>query len=172
VAPSPAGVRKHFLNPCMFFAHGEEHLVSTLLGSCASVCLWDPNLRQGGMNHFMLPLWNGRGLPTPKYGNIAIEKLINNLRALGSRKGDLVAKVFGGASILDIDRGLYAIGERNIQIAKEVLAMSGIPILASETGGTRAMKIEFNSKYGTVLLRKVASQAFTPPVLPDGRLMG
>jgi chemotaxis protein CheD len=153
----------------MFFAHREAHLVCTLLGSCVAVCLWDPNMRVGGMNHYMLPLWNGRGLPTPKYGNIAIAKLISHLVTLGCRKGNLVAKVFGGASILDFNRQIYSIGERNIDIAKEVLDLAGIPILASEVGGTRAMKIEFHSGQGTVLLRKVANQGPAPLLLPDGR---
>ena len=30
-------------------------VIKTLLGSCISVCLFDPIRRVGGMNHFMLP---------------------------------------------------------------------------------------------------------------------
>ncbi|GLH71735.1 hypothetical protein GETHLI_02370 [Geothrix limicola] len=154
----------------MFFAHREEHLISTLLGSCVSVCLWDANLRCGGMNHYMLPLWNGKGLPTPKYGNIAIEKLVKHLLALGCRKGDLVAKVFGGASVIDLSQDLYSVGERNIQLAEEALKMNGIPILASEVGGTQAMKVEFNTKLGSVLVRKVVRQDWVRLPLPEGNL--
>lgn len=165
----PPGLRTHFLNPCTFFAHREEHLISTLLGSCVSVCLWDVRLGCGGMNHYMLPLWNGRGLPTPKYGNIAIDKLVKQLLSLGCRKEDLIAKVFGGANVTELSHGMFSVGERNIQFAEEALALQGIAIRAQETGGVQAMKIEFNSKQGVVVLRKVAQHSPLPTGLPEVR---
>ncbi|MEA1973295.1 MAG: chemotaxis protein CheD, partial [Candidatus Cloacimonadota bacterium] len=55
----------------------------TVLGSCISVCIWDNKLRIGGMNHYMLPLWKRKGLATPKYGDIAIPKLIEKVINLG-----------------------------------------------------------------------------------------
>jgi chemotaxis protein CheD len=162
-------VPTHVLNPCMLFVPREEHVISTLLGSCVSVCLWDPRLKLGGMNHFMLPLWNGKGLPTPKFGNIATEKLIQNLLMLGCRKEDLIAKVFGGATVVGFAPGMYPVGSRNIQLAEEILDAHGIPIQASEVGGERAMKIDFNSRHGTVILRRVVKLEWTPLSLPDPR---
>ncbi|MBN1596957.1 MAG: hypothetical protein JW894_01580 [Bacteroidales bacterium] len=47
----------------------------------------------------MLPFWNGSGLATPKYGNIAIEKLLKKLVSMGSRKDQIIAKVFGGSEV-------------------------------------------------------------------------
>lgn len=168
VPPTPK-LPTHVLNPGMLFAHHEEYVISTLLGSCIAVCLWDSRLRIGGMNHFMLPLWQGRGLPTPRYGNIAIEKLIGNLASMGSRKEDLVAKVFGGANVVNYSPGLFPVGTRNIALADEALTAHGIPILAKEVGGTRAMKIEFNTRTGTVILRLVAKGQGVPASLPDVR---
>ncbi|HJV22627.1 MAG TPA: chemotaxis protein CheD [Holophagaceae bacterium] len=159
----------HVLNPCMLSVHREEHVVSTLLGSCIAVCLWDARLGIGGMNHYMLPLWHGRGLPTPRFGNIAIEKLIQNLTALGSRKEHLVAKVFGGANVVASHAGFASIGTRNYLLAEELLEAHGIPILAKEVGGDRAMKIDFNTKDGSVILRKVARPEWAPRTLPDLR---
>lgn len=72
------------------------HLVHTLLGSCVSVCLWDQKRACRGMNHYMLPLWNGEGLATPRYGNIAIENLLEKDVSFGLQQKDLVAKVFEG----------------------------------------------------------------------------
>lgn len=168
--PSPTpGLRTHILNPCMYFAHREEHLISTLLGSCVSVCLWDTHQNCGGMNHYMLPLWNGHGLPTPKYGNIAIEKLVKHLLALGCRQEDLIAKVFGGANITELSQGMFSVGEKNIELAEVALKMHGIPIVSSEVGGRQAMKVEFNSKHGMVILRKVAKRSHLPATLPDLR---
>jgi len=51
----------------------------------------------------MLPLWNGEGLASPKYGNIAIEKLIERMLYLGSRKANLQAKIFGGGEVIDVN---------------------------------------------------------------------
>ncbi|MBF0165687.1 MAG: chemotaxis protein CheD, partial [Magnetococcales bacterium] len=62
--------------PGALFAQNGAYVITTVLGSCIAVCLWDRMRKEGGMNHYKLPLWNGDGLPSPKYGNIAIAKLI------------------------------------------------------------------------------------------------
>lgn len=167
---APSAVQEHFLTPCMLFSRREEHTVTTVLGSCVSVCLWDAERGWGGMNHYMLPLWNGEGLPTPKYGNIAIEKLIQQVIALGCRKENLVAKIFGGANVLGVEGpGTYQIGERNVTVAQELLAQHGIPIVASKVGGTSGMKILFNTRTGSVLVGMLRKTGGEPPPLPDGR---
>lgn len=158
--PSSTAVLRHHLNPCMLLAHRNEVEIITLLGSCVSVCLWDPQLACGGMNHYMLPLWNGEGLPTPKYGNVAIEKLIEKMLALGCRKEQLVAKCFGGANVIGDSTGHLQIGERNIALAEELLEIHRIPIVAREMGGLRGMKIIFNTKSGIVFAgRLIAAPA-------------
>ena len=72
-------VKNHFLIEGTILVSVQECNVTTILGSCVAVCLWDPFLKVGGMNHYLLSLWNGKGLPTPRYGNIAIPKLIKKL---------------------------------------------------------------------------------------------
>ena len=101
--------KTHFLYPGALYAQKGECVVSTILGSCVSVCLWDPLLKIGGINHYMLALWNGEGLPSPKYGNIAITKLIEKMLSLGRRKGDLKAMVFGGGEVLE-PREVFLVG--------------------------------------------------------------
>ncbi len=155
--PSFPAVARHNLNPCMLIASRDELEVMTLLGSCVSVCLWDSRLAFGGMNHYMLPLWNGDGLPTPKYGNVAIEKLIGKMLEFGCRKEQLVAKCFGGANVLGDTSGRMLIGERNISLAQEILATHRIPIVAQDMGGLRGMKILFNTRTGVVLAGRLAS---------------
>ncbi len=155
----PAAIRKHHLNPCMLMACRDEVEVTTILGSCVSVCLWDPSMGCGGINHFMLPFWNGDGLPTPKYGNVAIDKLIIKLLGLGCRKERLVAKWFGGASVLGDAMGIMQIGARNIAVAEELLANHGIPTVARDAGGRQGMKITFNTKSGLVLASRFNCRA-------------
>lgn len=147
-----------FLLPGALHASAEECVITTVLGSCIAVCLWDPVKRVGGMNHYKLPLWNGDGLPSPKFGNIAIEKLLENVLDLGGRKENLKAKVFGGAAVIQSASGLLNVGERNIQAAKQILGDLGIPVVAADVGGEHSRKVVFNTKEGTVLMKKAMPQ--------------
>lgn len=147
-------LKTHYLYPGELFAHREPHVVTTVLGSCISVCLWEPVARLGGMNHYLLPLWNGDGLPTPKYGNIAIPRLVEKLVGLGAAEHKLQAKVFGGAAMWNMAEGLLAVGLRNIQLAEHALRELGIPVLGSDLGGSQSRKIIFNTGDGSVLLRR------------------
>lgn len=141
---------KHFLYPGAIYLTHEPSLVTTILGSCVSICLYDSVLKIGGINHFMLPLWNGQGLASPRYGNIAIEKIIMKLANLGSSKENMKAKVFGGAEIISTNINQFMIGERNIRIAKDMLREEGIPIVSSSIGGKLGRKIIFNTQTGEV----------------------
>ena len=111
----------HFLYPSLIFVSRKPHFINTILGSCVAVCMWDPILKFGGMSHYMLPLWNGDGLASPKYGNIAIEKLLEKMILHGSNKYNIVAKVFGGGEVIDTQTQYFHIGERNIQLAWDTL---------------------------------------------------
>lgn len=165
----PAGIPSHYLYPCMLFAHREEHIVTTVLGSCVAVCLRDPVMAMGGINHYMLALWNGDGLPTPKYGNIAIERLIRAMLDRGCTKERLVAKLFGGANVIASTAGTQTVGERNIAVAREVLGAEGIPIAASDVGGETGRKIIYNTREGSVLVSRLRRMDGLPLDLPDGR---
>ncbi|MCG8390151.1 MAG: chemotaxis protein CheD [Cytophagales bacterium] len=140
--------------PSTFFVHKTAHEIQTVLGSCVAVCLYDVKKQFGGMNHFMLPVWNDQGLATPKYGNIATNRLIDKMISLGSEKKDLVAKVFGGANGL-VQNSVYEIGKRNITVAYEILERNHIPILKSDTGGVRGRKILMNTATNKILLKYV-----------------
>jgi chemotaxis protein CheD len=146
--------RTHYLFPGTLFASCVSHLVTTVLGSCVSVCLLDPSTGIGGINHFLLPFWNGEGLPTPRYGNIAIPKLVEKMEAQGGKRSKLVAKVFGGSSMWEGSRGLMAVGERNVYLALEMLEELHIPVVASDLGGAFGRKILFDTASGRVLLRR------------------
>jgi chemotaxis protein CheD len=141
---------KHYLYPSAIFADSRHHHIDTILGSCVAVCLHDVRLKKGGINHYMLPFWNGEGLATPKYGNIAIHKLYERMIMMGSKKQDLIAKVFGGANQINTT---INIGERNIIIALDTLQELGIPIVARNTGGNIGRKIKFDSYSGEVFMK-------------------
>jgi chemotaxis protein CheD len=140
----------HFLYPAELFVSKTPYQINTILGSCVAVCLFDPVLKIGGMNHFMLPYWNGQGLASPKYGNIAIEKLIDKMIAMGSSKNDIKAKIFGGGEVIETHVVQFHIGLRNIEVAKQMLEEKKIPIISSSVGGKLGRKIELVTNTGEV----------------------
>ncbi len=146
-------LEKNYIYPSSIFATSKPYEVTTVLGSCVSVCLWDSALKVGGINHYMLPLWNGNGLASPKYGNIAIEKLLDKMKLMGCKKENLIAKVFGGANVIETNVNIFNVGERNYQLAIETLEREKIPIIAKSLGGEVGRKIIFNTLTGDVMMK-------------------
>ena len=123
-------------------------VLSTVLGSCVAVCLWDPGAQVGGMNHFLLPAAPGQGdAKTLRYGAHAMEVLINELLKMGARRIALQAKLFGGANVTD---ALGPIGKANATFALSYLGDEGIPCIAKSLGGTQARRIMFRPANGHV----------------------
>lgn len=127
--------------------------ISTVLGSCVAVCLYDPHSGIGGMNHYLLPFWNGNGLQTPKYGNIAIPKLIDSMLRQGAHPKRMEAKIFGGAMMHANASEAMMIGHKNILVARDILKEYSISIIAEDIGGHHGRKIQFNLEEGRVLLK-------------------
>lgn len=152
--------KTYHLYPAELFVHRSPHLITTILGSCVSVCIYDNVLKFGGMNHYMLPLWNGNGLASPKYGNIAIPKLIEKMEALGANRNCLIAKIFGGGEVIERMSNHFNIGERNILIAKKMLEEYNIPIVGSSVGGPNGRKIEMCTFSSEVRMKLVKKQQF------------
>jgi chemotaxis protein CheD len=123
-------------------------VLSTVLGSCVAVCMWDPSARVGGMNHFLLPAAPGQGdAKMLRYGAHAMEVLINEVLKLGARRKALQAKMFGGANVTD---ALGPIGKANATFALSYLGDEGIPCIAKSLGGTQARRIMFRPATGHV----------------------
>lgn len=143
-------LNKHYLLPSAIFVSNKEFVVDTILGSCVALCIYDTKLKIGGINHYMLPYWNGEGLASPKYGNIANEKLVEKLLSLGASKSNMIAKVFGGANQMT---SVISVGERNVLVAKEQMEMYGIRVVAENIGGTIGRKLRFNTHTNEVLMK-------------------
>ncbi len=144
---------RKFIHSGEIFVGVKPTEITTVLGSCVAVCLFDKYERIGAMNHYLLPLWNGNGLQTPKFGNISIPRMIENMENIGCSTRNMEAKLFGGANINDTKLENMMIGKKNVLIAKELLKQSGIPIVAEDTGGTVGRRILMHSDLGKVLMR-------------------
>lgn len=131
--------------------------VTTILGSCVAVGMWDPVTRVGGLNHFLLPHYTENGLTSARFGNVAVHKLIEALVAAGGRRKHFKAKLFGGACVLQaFQRGSSGrLGERNVQVARDVLAEEGIQVCAEDVEGERGRKLIFQTHDGTAWVRSL-----------------
>ncbi len=130
--------------------------IATLLGSCVAVCLYDPKLRFGGVNHFMLPSNTGsanREFDELLCGDYAMEVLVDAMLDKGAQKARLVAKAFGGGNVVTSIR--MSIGDRNISFAREWLEREGIPLLATDFGGPWSRKVIFNTNNGDAYSKRI-----------------
>ena len=124
----------------------------TILGSCVSACIRDPRSGYGGMNHFMLPLsksnqeWGSDALAY-RYGNNAMEVVLNEILRRGCRKSDLEIKLFGGGAV---SRSSVKVGEKNIDFVRRFLKEEGLAIAAEDLGGTLPRRIYFDTFTGKV----------------------
>ncbi len=148
--------RRVILSPAGLFCGDRTFVVSTVLGSCVAVCLWDRTCRRGGMNHFQLPRWDGSGEPL-SYGDAATERLVAEMEALGSLRGSLDAKLFGGAAVLGAGVPGGTVGEKNTEAAFAILQRLGIPVVGGSVGGLLGCHIRFDLATGDVVLRRVQS---------------
>jgi chemotaxis protein CheD len=151
-----------FLAPGVVHCTSVPSRVTTILGSCVAVCLWDKVQRVGGINHFILP-YRRQDRPSPRFGDVAIENLVEKMQRLGCNLDSMRAKVFGGAAVLPFASGGDPVGEQNIRMAMECLREHGIPVIAQRTGGRTGLLIRLFTESGDVLVRRVASNAVGTP---------
>lgn len=137
-------------------------LVTYSLGSCVGLSLFDPEAQVGGLIHCMLPLSKTdpvrAGANPHMYVDTGVISLLQALTDLGVRNERLVAKVAGGASILD-GRRTFRIGERNYAILRKILWMSEIAIAAADVGGTKARTMLLHIGTGRTMIRSAGKEA-------------
>ena len=170
------------LLPGDFYAGLDDNVLVTVLGSCIAVCLYETELKIGGMNHFMLPQAVGDGLSNKnilnnkslvftyqyskaaRYGHAAMELLINEIIKLGGHRKNLIAKVFGGSSMSNIVNGeanntlsssTLNIGQKNIAFVHDYLAIENIPIVSKDLGGHQARKVYFMAAKNEVYVKTI-----------------
>ncbi|PUB18731.1 chemotaxis protein CheD [Yoonia sediminilitoris] len=139
-------------------------VMSTVLGSCISVCLYDDVASVGGMNHFLLAGEKGSSSSDLKYGVNAMELLINKVLRAGGNRDNLKAKLFGGARMTTHARD---IGQSNGIFAKEFLEREGIPCISQSIGGDMARRVQFVPTTGAARQLQVSGQAPDEVVKPQ-----
>ncbi len=160
--------RVHITQGEMATGSDPDTVVSTLLGSCVSCCLWDAVAGVGGMNHILLAKPNGQDHSSALAGINAMEILINAVIKLGADRTRLKAKAFGGASMF---KGLSGIGSQNAEFVTTFLAQEGIPLVTQSFGGRQARSLMFWPATGRALQKlsdKDVSIAEVAPMVSRG----
>jgi len=145
-----------------------EQPLSTLLGSCVAVCMYDRAARIGGLNHFMLP--NLQRTPNSEEdallaGDYCMEALRNGLLARGAKKARLEAKAFGGGTIIGSLAQGMSIGRRNADFARDWLSRESIPLIASDFLGPWSRKILLVPENGDAYCRRMVTSMATDSLI-------
>lgn len=149
--------------PGQYHATDNNTVITTVLGSCVSVCLYDTVRCCGGMNHFMLPGDIGEGGKSgnnsARYGTHAMKLLLDHVIQLGADRASLAAKVFGAGKVMD---GMSDVGRQNANFALRYLKEQKIRIAAIDVGDTFPRKIYFSPATGQVFVKRIQNQTLPP----------
>lgn len=147
------------LAPCqMYVTDRQDEVLETVLGSCVAACIRDPVAGVAGLNHFMLPLTEQPRtrdvMATLRYGNHAMDMLIERLVRVGARLDRLEIKVFGGANVMTGP----TVGEANATWVLRYLEARNLPIAARHLGGVLPRSLHYFPATGVVLMQQIDSK--------------
>ena len=149
------------LMPGDYYVTTHDEMITTVLGSCVSACIRDVVNGVGGMNHFMLPESSQSRLNTrdeavvgnaSRYGNYAMEHLINCILQNGGKRKNLEVKLFGGGKIIAT---LGDVGARNIQFVLDYVDTEALNLVSQDLGDIYPRKVNFFPQTGRVRMKKI-----------------
>ena len=151
--------------PGEYYFTNRNIIMTTVLGSCVAACIHDPLNKIGGMNHFLLPESSNLSSTLPaaesmRYGNFAMDTLINDTLKLGAVRENLVAKVFGGGHVIKNMQTLK-VGARNVEFVVNYLNSQSIEIVAHDMEDVHPRKICFSPVTGKVMVKKLKDNGFS-----------
>jgi len=139
------------------------NILRTVLGSCVGICIYDPQIKTGGLAHIMLPHNKKSSSNLKKYADTAIPFMVDEMIKLGSNKTRLVVKLAGGATMFKhtVNSLVGDIGLNNITSTREVLSALNIPILSEDVGGDYGRTVDFYLETGEVRIKAVGEDPKT-----------
>ena len=128
----------------------DEELVTSGLGSCIAVAVYDRSNRVAGLAHAMLP--DAGGNPDEaKFVDTATAALLRGVREAGGSLDSTKAKLVGGSEMFQFST--EAIGPRNIAAAERALADTGVTVMASDVGGDYGRSVRLRGSSGELVVR-------------------
>jgi chemotaxis protein CheD len=160
-----AGERKP---PTLYLKPGEIHfaetgvLVSTILGSCLAVTLWNRRVGISAICHGVLPKCkiqgscHGQCIEKFKYVDCSLKWMIERFVTRGVDSQEIEVKLFGGSDMFPSEEAggsRMSVGRQNTGVARKILDREGLHIVSYDVGGSRGRKIIFDTGTGEVLLK-------------------
>lgn len=145
---------KVYLHPGQMHFSTDPCAITTILGSCVAVCIWDSRLRQGGVVHFVFPGDDGTPGSSLKYAVEAVRAILEKALTFGKRE-NLVAKLIGGSCMFQAFKQGTQLGARNVEVARELLNSAGVRIAGEHVGGERGRKVIFHTDNGEVWVKSL-----------------
>lgn len=134
----------------------DDVLVTYSLGSCVGLSLYDPVAHVGGMIHCMLPLSKidpAKAQANPcMFADTGIARLLQTVFDMGAERRHIVAKVAGGASLLD-EKGLFKIGERNYTVLRKMLWKNSVAVAGEDVGGNASRTLHLYMDTGRTTIK-------------------
>lgn len=147
--------------PGEYYVTANNEAIVTVLGSCVSACIRDKVFGIGGMNHFMLPLNRSASHAevesmsnAGRYGNFAMEKMINDILKNGGTRENLEVKIFGGGRVLQNMQSLD-IGNGNINFVREYIETENLKLVGEDVGDIFPRKVIYFPLTGKVKVKKL-----------------
>lgn len=128
----------------------EQIAFKTLLGSCVAIMFYDKVKRVKGMNHFLLPKTSNTN-DDMKYGLYSVEAMLNEMYKLGCKKENMIAKISGGADIMQLSVSSQSIGFRNVEFAKDFCQSEGFKLISEHTRGEHGRLILLADEFQTFI---------------------
>ncbi len=152
------------LLPGEYYVTTAGEMIATVLGSCVSACIRDRRIGIGGMNHFMLPrdasggasAWGAAVSAATRYGNVAMERLVNDILKLGGRRESLEVKLVGGGKVLRTMA--MDIGSRNITFVRKYVLDEGFTVAGEDLGDIYPRKVHYFPETGRIRVKKLTAQ--------------
>jgi chemotaxis protein CheD len=145
-----------YLHPGQVYIARDPAMITTVLGSCVAICLWDPTTAIGGANHYMLPANPGSGQDSARFGDVAFVQLLKGVLAAGAHGRQLRAKLFGGATVLKtLPTSGKLLGAQNVELAHRLLREQQIVLVEQDVEGTFSRKVTFHTDTGVITMRRL-----------------
>lgn len=149
------GTKGVYLHAGQLHVATEPTEITTVLGSCVAVCVWDPIAGVGGMCHYMLPDAIGGKADSARYAKYALRELIDCIVAKGGLRHRLQARVYGGGTMLNAATSENDLGSKNVRAAMDWLEKARVPVIEQESRGNHGRRVVFHTNTGSATVRRV-----------------
>ncbi len=154
-----------FLHPGEAIFSKKPIIVSTVLGSCVSITMYNARTKMAGISHCQLPKCPHRAtdcikhcVDPYKYVDCTIEKMLEKFKSNKIAPEEIEIKIFGGGDVLTtIEKQIptQTVGQKNLIAADEMFKKHRLKVAAKDVGGKTGRKLFFVADSGEIYLNRL-----------------